>query len=56
MRYRCGFGMAIFMFFEQLHAALDDVAKENHFDFIFSLTPDAELGEKDHTAYMTLFA
>lgn len=56
MRYGRGFGMAIFMFFEQLHVVLDDVAKENHFDFIFSLTPDASLDEKDGTAYMTLFA
>lgn len=56
MRYGRGFGMAIFMFFEQLHAVLDDVATENHFDFIFSLTPDASLDEKDGTAYITIFA
>ena len=56
MQYGPGFGLLLFMFFEQLHEVLDPVAKECHFDYIFSLTPDATMAKDGKKVILTLFA
>lgn len=56
MQYGPDFSMVLSMFFEQLHEVLDPVAKEHNFDFIFSLTPDADMTDVKREVIMTLFA
>lgn len=56
MQYGPNFGMMVFMFFEQLHAILDPVAKEYNFEFIFSLSPNVNMANKGREVILTLFA
>lgn len=56
MQYGPGFGFLPFMFFEQLHEVLDPVAKECHFDYIFSLTPEPKMAKDGRKVNLTLFA
>lgn len=56
MQYGPGFGFLLFMFFEQLHEVLDPVAKEYHFDYIFSVTPEPGMTDDGKRVKLTLFA
>lgn len=55
MQYGPGFGLLLFMFFDQLHEVLDPVATEHHFDYIFSLTPDPGMADEGKKVKLTLF-